>query len=87
MRTIAKPIDMVCWVEASGQIHPIRFKIEDSNGEKVVCPVHHIQTTELSRLAGNKVIHYNCQVEINNTLRFCEIRYELDTCRWFLFKL
>lgn len=87
MKTIAKPIEMISWTEEDGQIHPVRFKIANNDGEKIVYPVLNVFTTELSRIAGNRVVRYNCEISINALNKLCEIRYEIDTCKWVLFKI
>lgn len=87
MKTLAKAIEMISWTEESGRIHPVRFKIESATGEKLVYAILRVHTMELDRIAGNKLYRFICEIELNQTLRLCELRYEIETCRWYLFKL
>lgn len=87
MKTIAKPIEMISWTEEGGQIHPIKFKITAADGEKNVYRVLQIYTTDLERIAGNRVYRFTCEIAINKLSKLCEIRYELDSCKWMLFKI
>lgn len=86
MKTVVKPIKMVCWMNEEGQVTPIRFKIATEDGDKVfsIMSTHNIEQT---RVAGNRVYRYECYVDINGTARACEIRYEVDSCKWVLFKI
>lgn len=87
MKTLAKCIEMISWTEEDGKIHPLRFKLDGNNGEKQTYKVQRVYTSELERLAGNKTYKFVCEIVVNNTLKLCELRYELDTCRWILFKI
>ncbi len=87
MKTIAKPIQMISWTEEDGRIHPLRFKIENKEGTRHVYKIEKIYTSDLEKIAGNRIYKFTCEINLGGTNRICELRYELDTCRWNLFKL
>lgn len=87
MKTLAKSIEMISWTEENGKIHPIKFKIAQSNGEKHIYKVVKIYTSELEKMAGNKIYKFTCEIIVNNMIKLCELRYELDSCKWILFKI
>lgn len=87
MKTLAKPIEMISWTEENGKIHPLRFKIESKEGERFVYKIEKIYTSDLEKIAGNKVYKFTCEININQINKICELRYDIDTCRWSLFKL
>lgn len=87
MKVLVKPIEMISWTEKDGKIHPVRFKISDESDASHVYRIKKIYTTELEKLAGNKTYRFTCEVVMNNLVKVCEIRYELDSCRWTLFKI
>jgi hypothetical protein len=39
------------------------------------------------KLAGNKMLIFRCQSEIERELKPYEIKYELGTCKWYLWKM
>ena len=82
-----QPLDMVAWFTKEGIPHPVRFKIEVSNSVPAVIKVDHILFRTEEKLAGNRMIIFRCQGIINDTLKIFEIKYELNTCKWFLFKV
>jgi hypothetical protein len=87
MKTLAKPIDMVCWFEKTGMPHPVRFKISREDESEAVIKVDKVITVDKERLAGNEMLVFKCQSVINKTQRVFELKYELSTCKWILFKM
>lgn len=87
MKTLARPIQMISWTEENGRIHPLRFKIEGTDGDRHVYKIEKIYTSDLEKIAGNKVYKFTCEININGINKICELRYDLESCRWNLFKL
>ncbi len=87
MRVIAKAVDMMAWFQDDGAIHPIRFRLKNEEGAQQVIKVDRICSKELEKLAGNLMMVFKCQSEINGVLKPYELKYELETCRWILFKI
>jgi hypothetical protein len=85
MKVVAKPIDMVAWFDKDG-IHPTRFKIEGKDGD-VVVKIGKVLKKDLEKLAGNPMLVFTCESEINGQVRPFEIKYELNTMKWMLFKI
>jgi hypothetical protein len=82
MKVLMKPIEMIAWFDLQGVLKPIRFRLD---GEVIkVAQICHI--TE-EKLAGNRMKIYCCQSEVNGQFRTYELKYELNTCKWFLFKM
>jgi len=80
MKIVMRPIEMIAWFTKDGVAKPIRFKLDD-----LVIKVHVISKSE-EKLAGNRMMIFRCQSEIDVELRPFELKYELATCKWFLFK-
>ncbi len=78
---------MISFTEEEGKIHPIKFRLLTSVGEKKVFKISKIYSTELEKIAGNKIYKFTCEIIINNYTKVCELRYELDSCKWILFKI
>ena len=86
MKVIAKPIEMISWTEEDGKLHPLRFKIA-AKEERQVYKIARIYSTESEKIAGNKLIKFTCEIVVNGISKVCEIRYELDSCKWVMFKI
>lgn len=87
MKVLARPIEMVCWFEKSGMPHPVRFKITKDDESNTVIKIDKIISVDKERLAGNDMMVFKCQSVINNTAKIFELKYELGTCKWMLFKM
>lgn len=86
MKVLNKSIDVLCLFDATGVPEPIRFRITDESGENQVVKLRIIKR-EFEKLAGNKMYVYTCQSVINNEMKILTIKYELDTCKWFIYKI
>lgn len=87
MKLIAKPIDMVVWTDKSGMINPVRFRITNKDEGEAVIKVDRVMARDKERFNGNKMYIYKCQSSINNKQKVFELKYELDTCKWMLWKI
>lgn len=87
MKTLAIPVDMVCWFEKTGIPHPVRFKVVKEDESETVIKVDKVITVDKERLAGNDMLVFKCQSIINKTQRVFELKYEQRTCKWILFKI
>jgi hypothetical protein len=87
MKVIAKPIDMVAWFTKDGLPSPVRFRLELEDETQKTIKIDRIIHKDVEKLAGNNMIVYRCQSQINGAERVYEIKYELSTCKWILFKM
>lgn len=87
MKVVAKPIDIVSWTDKTGEINPVRFRITNEDEGETVIKVDRVITHDLERLNGNKMYLYRCQSRINGVEKIFELRYEVSTCKWMLWKI
>ena len=87
MKVCANPIEMVSYTKLNGVINPIRFRLQLQDESVIVIKVDRVITRENEKLAGNNMIVFKCQSQINDVQRLFELKYELSTCRWILFKM
>lgn len=81
-----QPVEMIAWFNLEGIPNPIRYKIASSDASKVVVKVDRIVTRSEEKLAGNRMIIFRCQSEVSGQLRVYKLKYELNTCKWYLYK-
>jgi hypothetical protein len=77
-----KPIEMVAWFDLQGVLKPNRFRIDG----KVIKVSQVCHVTE-EKLAGNRMKIYHCQSEVNGRLQTYELKFDLQTCKWYLYKM
>ncbi len=87
MRTNPKEIEVLASFDQSGNVRPLRFRIEDNMGERRTIKVDKVILVEVEKLAGNIMIKYRCQSVMDNKERIFELKYERDTYKWYLFKM
>ena len=82
MKILSTPLTVLAHFDLTGTPHPIRFKLAD----KTIKIEQVVSVTE-EKLAGNKMLIFRCQSEIDGELKPFEIKFEVGTCRWFLWKM
>ena len=87
MKVLALPIEVVSYTDNKGYIKPIRFRMQINDDPMNVIKVDKIICKDTEKLAGNVMIVYKCQSLIDNVIRPFELKYELHSCRWMLYKI
>ena len=87
MKVVAKPIEVVSYTDNKGDLKPLRIRIQNDDETLKVIRVDKVITKQTEKLAGNYMLVFKCESLIDNTSRLFEIKYELQTCKWILFKI
>lgn len=76
-------IDMICSFAADGIPTPIRWRIPDKP------PVHvdRIAERRQEKIAGIPTLIYRCQSIIGDREWVYELKFEIPTHRWYLYKI
>lgn len=82
MKVVMDPIEMIAWFDIPGTLRPIRFRHDGK-----IVKVEMILRVSEEKLAGNRMKIYECQSEIRGQMKRFELKYELNTCKWFLWKI
>ncbi|WP_105619421.1 hypothetical protein [Vallitalea okinawensis] len=87
MKVINKPIEMIAFTNCDGGIQPLMIRVLGKDKKKHTYDVLKITRTEKEKLAGNIMLRFFCQLDIDGNTRDCLIKFEKDTTRWTLFKI
>ena len=87
MKVLTLPIEMVSYTDEKGFLWPVRFRMQITNEPKQVIKIDRVIAKQTERFAGNIMIVYKCQSLIDNVIKLFEIKYELATCKWILYKI
>lgn len=87
MKVVMKQIDVIALFNAGEVPQPIRYRLQQGDEAYMTIHIEKVISKKEEKLAGNKMLTYTCQSVINNTLKIYEIKYELSTCKWFLYKI
>ena len=87
MKVYMKQIKMIAWFTENGILTPIKFQIKGKDNDLVTIKVDSISERSEEKLAGNRMIIYRCQSKINGVEKPYELKYEIGTCKWYLWKM
>ena len=86
LKVVCKPIEMIAWFEKDGKVHPIKFRLKEDDQNQVI-PIERIRCVKLEKLGGNQMYVFECESHFKGIMKIYEIKYEMDTCKWMLFKI
>ena len=86
MEIVAKPIGVTALFDKNGIPTPFDFNFEDGDGKKVSVRVDKVIDRSIEKLAGNNMIVFTCRTFGADRVKEYIIKYELNTCKWILFK-
>lgn len=87
MEIISRSVEVIAWFNKEGNPRPIRFKIAAEDEEENVIKVDKILFNYMEKLAGNPMLVFRCKSMINEVEKIFELKYELGTMKWKLFKI
>ena len=87
MKAMAKSVDVIAWFNESGKPCPIRFRINNKDKGKQVINVDRVMLVEKELLVGNPMLVFRCQSLINKLEKVYELKFEINTCKWYLWKM
>lgn len=87
MKVIAKEIEMIAWFDTDGIIKPLKFRLETKEAHYKVIKVLKVLSIDKEQYAGNTMYKFKCQSIINDVERCYELKYEVATSKWILFKI
>ena len=87
MKVLAQPIEMISYANEKGEIRPLRFRLQIGDEPLKVIKIDKVIFKQLEKFAGNPMILYRCQSTEGNVEKLFEIKYELNTCKWVLYKM
>ena len=82
MKILSTPITVLAHFEENGTPHPLRFTLNDKE-----IKIEQVVSVTEEKLAGNRQLLFRCQSEIDGAMKLFEIKFELGTCKWFLWKV
>jgi len=87
MEVVAKPIEVISMTDIKGNITPLRLRIENEDESIQVIKIDKIIDRVHEKFAGNNKLVFTCRSLINDIEKVFEIKYEIATCKWILFKI
>ncbi len=86
MKAIMKPIKMMAWSTSDGDVTPLRFLWKDGSLQRNI-KIHQVVERYEEKFAGNRMLGFRCQEVIDGEEKVFELKFEVKTCKWYLFKI
>jgi hypothetical protein len=86
MKSVHKEIEVIAHFSIEGNIRPYRFKYETPNGI-IVVTIDKVVNSDKKRVGGFCILLYDCQVVINGITQIIQIRYEINSCKWYISRI
>ena len=86
MKTLMKPVRMLAWATREGEVTPLQFLWNDGKRNHTI-QIHRIVERYEDKFAGNRMLGYRCQEWIDGEEKVFELKFEVKTCIWFLYKI
>ncbi|HNR05132.1 MAG TPA: hypothetical protein PKW47_10920 [Bacillota bacterium] len=87
MKMLRKPVEAIVLFDLEGNPVPVRFRYLDDSSELITVKVDRVIKRELDKFAGNRMLKFTCQTRIGNQIKPFELRFEIDTSKWYLYKI
>jgi hypothetical protein len=87
MKVLRKPIEAIVFFDLEGNPVPVRFRYLDDRSELITVKVDRVIKKELDKFASNRMLKFTCQTRIGNLVKPFELRFEIDTSRWYIYKI
>jgi hypothetical protein len=87
MKTLAKKIEVLATFDTEGNISPLRFKAKTKTHEDIIISIDTIKSKEFEKIAGNEMLLYRCKGIVNDKERDFELKFEIMSCKWILWKM
>jgi len=87
MKVYMRPIESIVWFTQDGIPYPLRYRIKAEDRTYKTVKISRIISRTEEKTAGNRMLIFRCEGEINGLLKIFELKYELSTCKWYLYKI
>jgi molybdate-binding protein len=87
LKVVSKAIDCVVYFDLKGKPRPLKFRYLNEEEFYVVVKVDKVIHQELQTFTGAKTWLFQCQSMINGTAKAYEIKFEILSRRWLLYRI
>lgn len=86
MKLVMKPIEIITTHNQQGIITPVKFKVPGSEPVRIV-RVDSVIERKSEKIAGNPMQVFLCQTCMADRVIQFELKYEINTLKWYLAKI
>ncbi|UWG98285.1 hypothetical protein LPY66_05635 [Dehalobacter sp. DCM] len=87
MKVYMQPVELIAWFTRDGIPQPLKYRITAEDGTYQIVSIQRIVHRTEEKTAGNRMLIFRCEAEVNNLLKLFELKFEVQTCTWYLYKM
>ena len=80
------PVDVICVCSASGEIKPLRFRLEDAEHHLLRIDIDEVISTRDIQYVGIEARIYLCRAMVGKVQWIFELKYTIRSHRWCFFR-
>lgn len=84
--TLNIPIQLISSCSTLGDFTPLKFRFEDEEHHIVTVNISDILSTREHKINGIHELIYTCRAYINGASRLFELKYNVNTHKWLIFR-
>lgn len=87
VKALMQPVDMISWFTREGIPTPLKYRMGGEDAARLVIKVDRIMERKEEKRAGNRMLIFKCRSVVGGAEKIYELKYEVNTCRWYLYKI
>lgn len=80
-------IDVICLIDKTGKIEPLKIRIESDDSCIITTKVNEVVYTKENNYAGFTTFDFGCKVTIDDINQLLELRYNVNEHKWKINKV
>jgi len=88
MTLINKPIEVTAYLDSAGIIKPQRFNTKNEDGSKTLFQIQRSIRRDKEKIGENSYMYtFTCEVLVDGKTVLCDLKYNVQTKEWVLFRM
>ncbi|MBC8059888.1 MAG: hypothetical protein H7Y18_04400 [Clostridiaceae bacterium] len=88
MTLLNKPIEVAAYLDSAGIIKPLRFKDLNEDGSTTLFQIKRSIRRDKEKLGEDNYIYtFTCEVIVEGKIVLCDLKYNVQTKEWILFRM
>lgn len=88
MKLLNKPIEVAAYLDSAGIIKPVRFRSVNEDGSSTLFNIKRSIRRDKEKLSENTYMYtFTCEVIVDEKVVLCDLKYNLQTKEWILFRM
>lgn len=81
------PVDVICLIDKTGKITPLKIRMENDEGQNIISKITEVVYSKENNYAGFTTFDYGCKVAFDEIPQLIELRYYVSERIWKIHKV